>query len=85
MNTADLNATAIQLRKGEIHRIQNGLGQRIEALSGCLWLTIDNDLRDIFVSPGEGFRVDRGGDTLLSAMADSRFVVLDPTAWQRGA
>ena len=85
MNTNDLQPTAIQLRKGEIHRIRNGLGQRIEALSGCLWVTIDNDLRDIFVSTGEGFSVDRGGDTLVSAMDDSRFVLLDPVAYQRAA
>jgi hypothetical protein len=85
MNTNDLQPAAIQLRKGEIHRIRNGLGQRIEALSGCLWVTIDNDLRDIFVGPGEGFSVDRGGDTLVSAMDDSRFVLLDPTAYRRAA
>lgn len=85
MNTNDLQPAAIELRKGEIHRIRNGLGQRIEALSGCLWVTIDNDLRDIFVGPGEGFSIDRGGDTLVSAMDDSRFVLLDPVAYRRAA
>ncbi|MES2101695.1 MAG: DUF2917 domain-containing protein [Pseudomonadota bacterium] len=85
MNTTDLHPASISLRKGEIHRIHHGLGQRIEALNGCLWLTIDNDLRDIFVAAGEGFTIDRDGDTLLSAMADSRFVALAPAAWQRAA
>lgn len=85
MNTADLHPAAISLRKGQIHRIHHGLGQRIEALNGCLWVTIDNDLRDIFVAAGEGFTVDRDGATLVSAMADSRFVVLDPAAWKRAA
>jgi hypothetical protein len=32
----------------------------------------------VFVSPGKGFRIDRDADTLVSAMADSSFVVLDP-------
>jgi Protein of unknown function (DUF2917) len=85
MNTADLHPASISLRKGQIHRIHRGLGQRIEALNGCLWVTIDNDLRDIFVAAGEGFTVDRGGDTLISAMADSNFVVLEPVAWKRAA
>ena len=76
MNTADLHPASIQLQKGQIHRIHHGMGQRIEALDGCLWVTIDNDLRDIFVSPGAGFTIDRGGDTLVSAMADSRLLVL---------
>ena len=85
MNTTDLHPASISLRKCEIHRIRNGLGQRIETLGGCLWVTIDNDVRDIFVAAGEGFRIDRGGDTLISAMADSRFVVLEPVAWKRAA
>lgn len=85
MNINDLNSAAIQLGKGETHRIRDGLGQRIEALSGCLWVTIDNDLRDIFIAAGEGFGIDRGGDTLVSAMADSRFVLLEPVDGRRAA
>ncbi len=85
MNTTDLHSASISLRKGEIHRLRHGLGQRIEALNGCLWVTIDNDLRDIFVAAGEGFTIDRDGDTLISAMADSSVVLLAPVAWQRAA
>jgi hypothetical protein len=80
MNVNDLIPSSIVLRKGEIRRIPNSLGRRIEALSGSLWVTIDNDVRDIVVEPGEGFSVDRSGDTLISAMADSRFVLLDAVA-----
>ena len=83
MNTTDMHPASISLRKGEIHRIHHGLGHRIEALYGCLWVTIDNDLRDMFVAAGEGFTVDRVGDTLISAMADSCFVTLEPLAWER--
>jgi hypothetical protein len=76
MNTSDLNGAAIHLRKGEVHRIPKGRGQRIEAISGSLWVTIDNDLRDIFVATGEGFTLGDDDKTLISALADSRFVVL---------
>jgi Protein of unknown function (DUF2917) len=85
MNIADLHPAAITLRKGDIHRLRDGLGQRIEALQGCLWVTIDNDLRDIFVAPGEGFSIDRVGDTLISALADSSYLVLAPLAWKHAA
>jgi hypothetical protein len=78
MNGKDLNPAAIHLRKGEIRRLPNGQGRRIEALSGSLWVTIDNDPRDIVVAAGEGFSLDRSGDALISAMDDSRFVLLDP-------
>ena len=80
MNTTDLTFAAIPLRKGEIRRLHNAKGQRIEALSGALWVTIDNDPRDIVVEPGAGFSVDKNGDTLVSAMADARFVLLAPVA-----
>jgi len=85
MNAADLHPASISLRKGRIHRIHAGLGRRVEALEGCLWITIDNDLRDIFIGAGQGFTIDRDGDTLISAVADSSLVVLEPVAWKRAA
>ncbi len=77
MNTTDLFPAATALRKGEIHLLTSALGQRIEALSGTLWVTIDRDVRDIVVQPGQGFSIDRPGRTLISALDDARFVVLD--------
>jgi len=85
MNTTDLHPAAVSLRKGEIHRLRHAEGRRIEALSGSLWVTIDNDLRDIMVSPGRGFSIDRDDDTLVSALADARFVVLEPAALRAAA
>ena len=80
MNTRDLRPAAIHLRKGEIHRLAHGFGRRIEALNGSLWVTIDNDRRDIVVEPGAGFCVDRAGDALISAMDDSAFVLLEASS-----
>lgn len=77
MNTNDLHAASITLHKGAIHRLPSGRGQRIESLAGSLWVTIDNDVRDILVNPGEGFSIDRDGAALISALDDSRFVVLE--------
>ena len=77
MNTNDLHPVSINLRKGAIHRLDDGRGQRIESLSGSLWITIDNDRRDILVNPGEGFDIDRDGVALISALDDSRFLVLN--------
>ena len=78
MNTRDLHSAAISLRKGELHRLQHGRGCRVEALAGTLWVTIDNDRRDIVLNGGEGYRIDGSGDALISALDDARFVLLDP-------
>ena len=78
MNTNDLTMASSPLRKGEILHLHPALGQRIEALDGRLWITMDGDLRDIVIDAGEGFTVDRSTDVLLSAMSDARLVVLTP-------
>lgn len=80
MNTNDLTLASTPLRKGEILHLHHALGQRIEALGGRLWITMDGDLRDIVIDAGEGFTVDRSTDVLLSAMSDAQLVVLLPTA-----
>jgi hypothetical protein len=80
MNVTDLHPTVIDLRKGAIHRLGSAHGRRVEALSGHLWITIDHDRRDILVPPGRGFSIDRPGETLISALDDARFVVLDRLA-----
>lgn len=81
MNTTDLNLASIQLGKGVVHHVRNGLGQRIEALSGCVWITIDNDARDIVLEAGEGFRIDRHGEVLITALDDdARVALLRPLA-----
>ena len=76
MNT-DLLRAGQTLPKGGLFRIHNGQGRRVECLAGCLWLTQERDPRDIVLEAGEGFTVDRAGDTFLSALSDSSFVLLD--------
>ena len=79
MNTCELDQAAITLQRADVFRCSATRGQRIEALLGRIWLTLDGDPRDIVLDPGEGFSVDRDGDVLISALrGDARFVVLDP-------
>ena len=80
MNSNDLNLASTSLRKGEALHLQHALGQRIEALGGRVWITMDGDLRDIVLDAGEGFTVDRGTDVLLSAISDAQFAVLTSTS-----
>ena len=80
MNSNDLNLASTSLRKGEALHLQHALGQRIEALGGRVWITMDGDLRDVVLDAGEGFTVDRSTDVLLSAISDAQFAVLTSTA-----
>jgi hypothetical protein len=73
----DLIAATRHLDKGGIVRLAHRQGQRIESLAGSLWITIDNDPRDIVVDAGQGYTVDAPGDVLVSALDDVRFLLLD--------
>jgi hypothetical protein len=47
---------ALAARRGL--RLKDARGARLRAVQGTLWVTIDNDLRDIVLDPGESFVVD---------------------------
>src|SRR5215510_2745018 len=47
---------AIAARRGL--RLKDARGARLRAVQGTLWVTIDNDRRDIVLDPGESFVVD---------------------------
>jgi hypothetical protein len=72
----DLFRAASELAKGSLFRIHDGRGRRVECLSGCLWLTQEADPRDVVLEAGDGFTIDRDGETYLSALGDSRFLIL---------
>ncbi len=73
----DLELGSCALGRGKIRRIRHALGRRVACLSGSLWITQDDDLRDILLSPGEAFDFDRRGDALVSALDESRYLLLD--------
>jgi Protein of unknown function (DUF2917) len=53
-------------------------GTVVAVESGCLWLTMENDTRDIVLSPGMRFEIDRTGRTIVAAEEDTRFRLFAP-------
>jgi hypothetical protein len=56
--------------------LDNAEGTVITMESGCLWVTMENDTRDIVLLPGMRFEIDRRGRTIIAAEEDSRFGLL---------
>ncbi len=65
------------LGRGRIRHVRDGRGRRLECIAGSIWITQDGDRRDIVLAPGEAFTFDRQGDAIVSALADSRYLLLD--------
>ncbi len=53
--------------------LDNREGTVIAVESGCLWITMERDPRDVVLVAGMRFEIDRPGRTVIAAEEDSRF------------
>lgn len=75
MNT-DLKLSATLLPHGAVHALRESRGTLLQCLSGTLWLTQQDDLRDIVLEAGDEALIERDGLSLVSALSDASFVLL---------
>lgn len=66
-------ASPLFLSKGAISVFSDTAATRIRCEQGTLWLTQDNDVRDIVLSAGEQFEPDRAGAVLVYALEAASF------------
>ena len=60
-------------------------GRVVTCVSGSVWMTMEGDLRDVVLAPGNSFVVDRDGMTLHAAQAPSVVEVVaqnEPRTWR---
>ena len=69
----------VVLPRRETLVLDHAQGAVIAVDHGCLWVTLEHDLRDVILVRGMSFRVDRGGRTVIAAEADTRFRLVAPT------
>ena len=65
-------------------QLDDAEGSIISVESGCLWVTMENDPRDVVLMPGMHFEIDRTGRTLVAAEEDSRFGLFAPGGCPEG-
>ena len=68
------------LKRGEGLTVCGGLGARIAAASGVLWITQPGDSRDHVLEPGAEIRVESDGTVLVHAFADASVKLLEAGA-----
>lgn len=68
-----LNATpaALQLARGQTMKVHDGAGSTICAREGVVWITEEDSGNDVLLGPGQCFRLERPGLTLVQAFKDA--------------
>jgi hypothetical protein len=73
-----LDIKPIQLPRGTVHRIENRKGSEVFCLEGALWITQEGDPRDIALTAGRSFVLDRRGVAVVYALRDATITVGAP-------
>ena len=66
---------SIGLPARQLFELPDASGATILCTSGCLWLTLDHDPRDVILEPGDSFETPQPRRALLYAMQPSAFVL----------
>ncbi len=83
-----IQSAPFSLAKGGVTMFSDATSTQIRCDQGSLWITQDNDTRDIVLRAGEEFQPDRKGTVLIYALEGSTLswgsVVAEPapSAWK---
>lgn len=74
----DLDRALTRLEAGQLMRIAEPEGRGIAVIRGSVWITQQDDARDVFVNAGQSFTFDRPGLALVQALDAARLLVFEP-------
>jgi hypothetical protein len=84
-----------ELESDELIALEGARGTTLRVTRGTLWITFEHDTRDVVLTAGDTFAIDRGGLTLVEArgrttvcvlardVAARRIGAVRATPWQR--
>jgi hypothetical protein len=61
----------IELPKGKYLRLREGAGSTVTAREGSVWITEQDNPRDVVLRPGQSFTFGRRGLALVEAFSDA--------------
>ena len=70
-----LDIKPIKLAARSVERLEGAKGQQITCLSGVVWVTQANDGRDIILTRGQSFIIDRKGLAVVMALKEAAIAV----------
>ncbi|MEP6702440.1 MAG: DUF2917 domain-containing protein [Betaproteobacteria bacterium] len=78
-----LNQSTLLLDRWQTVELVDAAGSTATIDSGCVWVTMDGDRRDIVLGPGQAFKVERNGKTLVHAESPASLRITDGPATNR--
>jgi len=72
----ELNAGAVRLAPNQTLRVVDGAGSTVCAVEGAVWITEENDPRDIVLQAGNCHRLTREGVAILNPLSGEASVSL---------
>src|SRR6478735_12506003 len=78
--TITMQGEAVRLAPRAIFTIDDAAGVQLASSEGELWITLDNDPRDIILSPGESFLTTQHRRAVIYALTQAQLTVRRPCA-----
>ena len=72
----ELQGGAVQLGPDQTLRLRDGAGATVCAVEGTVWITEENQSRDIVLAPGSCYRLRNAGLAIVNALGGSAAVSL---------
>jgi hypothetical protein len=72
----ELSAGAVRLAPNQTLRVVDGAGSTVCAVEGAVWITEENDSRDIVLEAGKCYRLKREGVAILNSLSGEASVSL---------
>ena len=73
----ELRKGAVRLGPNQTLKVVDGAGSTVSALEGAVWITEENQLRDIVLAPGSCYQIRYPGTTVVNALGSSAAVTLN--------
>ena len=80
----EFNLVDLDMRKKGIVKLRDAAGVTIACREGAIWVTLDNDPRDIVLEPGESFTGAEHRPAMIYALQPSSLALSAPPAVGHG-
>jgi len=72
----ELQSAGLRLERGQLLKVRDGAGGTVCALEGSVWITEENQPRDVVLAPGGCYRLRQPGLAIVHALSGAASVTL---------